>query len=97
MVEVDEQSLRRAKIYMMYSIYNGKREIYFFTYRARLTTNQINAIIYGKICQTGSIGNVVSSFWKSEGLLSLSSGHRSNIIYELEFGEFAQHVVAETI
>lgn len=99
MIQVDKKDLKRNKIYMLYSqsVSGDIKELFFFTYRDMNGEDSIKAIVHGSICQKNFGKTVVDSFWKREHILYVNSLMFHTMIFEIEFSEFVQHVVSETI
>jgi hypothetical protein len=97
MTSVEETDLKRNRIYMMYSIYEKQKALYFFSFREHLKEDMVRVVLHGKIYQKGVDKAVVDVFWKTEDILHLTTEDHSATIFEIEFSDFAHHVVSETI
>lgn len=98
MIAVDKSELRRNRIYLMY--YQNKEDtrksLFFFTYREHVNDTVIKVVVHGKILQHNN-RTVNDLFWKTEDLLSLTTDNGTATLFEINFTQFAHHVVSETI
>ncbi len=83
---------------MYYVSKENKRTMQYFTYRGKFVehTTMIRGIQHAIISRDGNL-NVFDKYWKVDALLPLTSEDGVATVFEIDFSEFANHVVVENI
>ena len=101
MKEVSQSELSRNKLYILYWMTAKERlkVLYFFKFLEFFEdgADTFKAMSYGGVFQHGVSRNCFEDYHRDEDFLPLNSEHGCGRFFEINMGEFVQHVSVNTI